>query len=198
MLVNLKRPPEAHQDRRRRGRLGLVLSRWWCSPSWRRSRPTGSCRRRAGAAAGDADGGSDNVEQIGMAALHRLPDSVRARVDAAARRDDRRDRAGEDGSCEAYDADYPDPLHGAVGGAVHHRRHRRDDAPQHHRHLHVDRADAERGEHQPGRVLAPAGRTRSARCSRSSSSASRRPRRPSAWASSSRSTGTRKRSTSTR
>src|SRR5665647_3136863 len=26
MLVNLKRPPEAHQDRRRRGRLGLTLS----------------------------------------------------------------------------------------------------------------------------------------------------------------------------
>jgi NADH-quinone oxidoreductase subunit J len=26
MLVNLKRPPEAHQDRRRRGRLGLVVS----------------------------------------------------------------------------------------------------------------------------------------------------------------------------
>lgn len=26
MLVNLKRPPEAHQDRRRRGRLGLVFS----------------------------------------------------------------------------------------------------------------------------------------------------------------------------
>jgi NADH-quinone oxidoreductase subunit J len=26
MLVNLKRPPEAHQDRRRRGRLGLMLS----------------------------------------------------------------------------------------------------------------------------------------------------------------------------
>ncbi len=26
MLVNLKRPPEAHQDRRRRGRLGLVLA----------------------------------------------------------------------------------------------------------------------------------------------------------------------------
>ncbi len=26
MLVNLKRPPEAHQDRRRRGRLGLVVA----------------------------------------------------------------------------------------------------------------------------------------------------------------------------
>jgi len=26
MLVNLKRPPEAHQDRRRRGRLGAVLA----------------------------------------------------------------------------------------------------------------------------------------------------------------------------
>jgi NADH-quinone oxidoreductase subunit J len=26
MLVNLKRPPEAHQDRRRRGRLGLTFS----------------------------------------------------------------------------------------------------------------------------------------------------------------------------
>jgi NADH-quinone oxidoreductase subunit J len=26
MLVNLKRPPEAHQDRRRRGRLGLLFS----------------------------------------------------------------------------------------------------------------------------------------------------------------------------
>jgi len=26
MLVNLKRPPEAHQDRRRRGRLGLVFA----------------------------------------------------------------------------------------------------------------------------------------------------------------------------
>ena len=26
MLVNLKRPPEAHQDKRRRGRLGLVFS----------------------------------------------------------------------------------------------------------------------------------------------------------------------------
>jgi NADH-quinone oxidoreductase subunit J len=26
MLVNLKRPPEAHQDRRRRGRLGLIFS----------------------------------------------------------------------------------------------------------------------------------------------------------------------------
>jgi NADH-quinone oxidoreductase subunit J len=26
MLVNLKRPPEAHQDRRRRGRLGMVVS----------------------------------------------------------------------------------------------------------------------------------------------------------------------------
>ena len=26
MLVNLKRPPEAHKDRRRRGRLGLIVS----------------------------------------------------------------------------------------------------------------------------------------------------------------------------
>jgi NADH:ubiquinone oxidoreductase subunit 6 (subunit J) len=26
MLVNLKRPPEAHKDRRRRGRLGLIFS----------------------------------------------------------------------------------------------------------------------------------------------------------------------------
>jgi NADH-quinone oxidoreductase subunit J len=26
MLVNLKRPPEAHQDRRRRGRLGMVVA----------------------------------------------------------------------------------------------------------------------------------------------------------------------------
>jgi NADH-quinone oxidoreductase subunit J len=26
MLVDLKRPPEAHQDRRRRGRLGMVVS----------------------------------------------------------------------------------------------------------------------------------------------------------------------------
>jgi NADH-quinone oxidoreductase subunit J len=26
MLVNLKRPPEAHQDRRRRGRLGLIVA----------------------------------------------------------------------------------------------------------------------------------------------------------------------------
>jgi NADH-quinone oxidoreductase subunit J len=26
MLVNLKRPPEAHQDRRRRGRLGLIFA----------------------------------------------------------------------------------------------------------------------------------------------------------------------------
>ena len=46
MLVNLKRPPEAHQDRRRRGRLGVVLSRSWCWPSSRRLRSTDTSGRR--------------------------------------------------------------------------------------------------------------------------------------------------------
>ena len=65
MLVNLKRPPEAHQDRHRRGRLGLVFSLvllaelvamaayWFVSPA------------RLVPAAPPL--GPDNVQQIGMA-----------------------------------------------------------------------------------------------------------------------------------
>ena len=93
MLVNLKRPPEAHKDRRRRGRLGLIFSLVvlaelvaisaykFVSPTaaaGARRSPLGPRQRRA-----DRD-----------AAVHRLPRSLRARVDPAARGDDRGDRAG--------------------------------------------------------------------------------------------------------
>jgi NADH-quinone oxidoreductase subunit J len=65
MLVNLKRPPEAHKDRRRQGRLGLIVSAvvgvelmaiaayWFVSPA--RLAPVAPPL------------GSDNVQQIGMA-----------------------------------------------------------------------------------------------------------------------------------
>jgi len=65
MLVNLKRPPEAHQDRRRQGRLGLAFSMvllaelvavalyWVAAP--------GQVARVAPPL------GPDNVQQIGMA-----------------------------------------------------------------------------------------------------------------------------------
>ena len=43
-----------------------------------------------------------------------------------------------------------------VGGAVRHRRHRRADPAQRHQHLPVDRADAQRGQPDAGRLRAPA------------------------------------------
>ena len=55
MLVNLKRPPEAHQDRRRRGPAGRS-SRSWCWSDWWRSRLYTFVSPAAGAAAGDAAG----------------------------------------------------------------------------------------------------------------------------------------------
>ena len=95
MLVNLKRPPEAHSG-------SAPAARSWRS----------GCRRRCCvelgaiavyyvAAAGDADRAAagdagDRQHRAGrLAPLHELSDSVRDRVDAAAGRDDRRDRAGE-------------------------------------------------------------------------------------------------------
>ncbi len=78
------------------------------------------------------------------------------------------------------------------------RRHRRHDAAQHHHRAHVDRADAERGEHQPDRLLAPAAERRRPGVRGLRHLSSPRPRPPSASASSSRSTATRKPSTSTR
>ena len=101
MLVNLKRPPEAHQDPHRRTKLGLRPvgggARW----SSARSLAYGSsrCRRRRRAGGGDA---GDRQHRAGrLAALHELSDSVRDRVDAAAGRDDRRHRAGEAGTVNA-------------------------------------------------------------------------------------------------
>jgi NADH-quinone oxidoreductase subunit J len=65
MLVNLKRPPEARQDRRRRGRLGvivsaLVLGELAAIVAWGYAVPPG-----AGVAAGPGLS-TNNVEQIGM------------------------------------------------------------------------------------------------------------------------------------
>ena len=64
MLVNLKRPPEAHQDRRRRGRLGLifslvVLAELVAIAAYRFVSPTANL-------APVKPMGPDNVTQIGM------------------------------------------------------------------------------------------------------------------------------------
>jgi NADH-quinone oxidoreductase subunit J len=65
MLVNLKRPPEASVDPRRRGRLGLVLSmvvlvQLAAIIAWGYAAPA------AGGAATGPGLGPDNVEQVGM------------------------------------------------------------------------------------------------------------------------------------
>ena len=99
MLVNLKRPPEAHQDPHRRTKLGL---RRWRRRCWSSSAAIAvygvraARRRRAAAAAAMPVDGQHRAGRL--AALHELPDSVRDRVDAAAGRDDRRHRAGEAGT----------------------------------------------------------------------------------------------------
>jgi NADH-quinone oxidoreductase subunit J len=64
MLVNLKRPPEAHKDRRRRGRLGLVfslvvLAELIAVSAYKYVSPTASL-------APIKPMGADNVSQIGM------------------------------------------------------------------------------------------------------------------------------------
>ena len=85
MLVNLKRAGGA-LDTRRQSRLGFILRRR-CSSRWRdpvyRSPPARAGRRERAAAAA----GREYRESSGC--LYELPGSVRARVDAAARGDDR-------------------------------------------------------------------------------------------------------------
>ena len=99
MLVNLKRPPEAHQDPRRLTKIGFGLSvavlaelAAIAAYSYCHSGVAGDCRPVAAAArVGEHRGG-------GVAAVHQLSDSLRNRVDAAAGRDDRRHSAGEKGT----------------------------------------------------------------------------------------------------
>ena len=101
MLVNLKRPAEVHVDPNRRGQLGFwlsaavlgelaLISAWgYVAPAPRRGEHGGpACidHRQHGAG--------------GLDALHELPHPLRDRLDAPPRRDDRRNRAGEDGSYE--------------------------------------------------------------------------------------------------
>ena len=95
MLVNLKRPPEAHQDPHRRTKLGFASGGGGAAGARRdrgvqatRAPAPASCRRPAMPVTGQHRAGR-------LAALHELSDSVRDRVDAAAGGDDRRDRAGE-------------------------------------------------------------------------------------------------------
>ena len=64
MLVNLKRPPEAHQDPHRRAKLGFGLRRRCCS-NWRRSRSAVTRRAGAAAVAGAAMPVTGNTEQVG-------------------------------------------------------------------------------------------------------------------------------------
>ena len=95
MLVNLKRPPEDHSAPQRQAWLGFALS--------------GAVLAQLGAILVWGGAGTpvdphtmQNTRPGGQqrrahrhAALHRLPDSVRGRVDAAARRDGGRDHPGE-------------------------------------------------------------------------------------------------------
>ena len=97
MLVNLKRPPEAHQRSAAPDEAGVRARRRRCCASWPRLRvwgyadpAAGDCRSRA-----EAMPVVGNTEAGRLAALHELSDSVRDRLDAAAGRDDRRHHAGE-------------------------------------------------------------------------------------------------------
>ena len=100
MLVNLKRPPEAHADPRRRGRLGLavaglLLAQLVAVLGLQRGPGAAGAGRcgRGGRRAGRRERGGR-----GLAALHRLSGSVRGRVDAAARRDDWGHHPGQAGA----------------------------------------------------------------------------------------------------
>jgi NADH:ubiquinone oxidoreductase subunit 6 (subunit J) len=87
MLVNLKRPPEAHKDRRRRGRLGLIVAL------------VVFVERIAGRGAAARHGPGARQRRAGRhAAVHGLPGPVRTRVDPAARGNGRRDRPGPAGT----------------------------------------------------------------------------------------------------
>ena len=97
MLVNLKRPPEVHAGSAAPDAAGVVLSGMVLSElagivgyGVARGEP-------AAAAIGDAPAGLHGEHRAGrVAAVHRLSDPVRSRVDAAARRDGRRDHSGEE------------------------------------------------------------------------------------------------------
>ena len=94
MLVNLKRPPEAHSDPRRLGFLGLLMSvavlvelalvlRGRLDEAGRGAEAAPSAR-------------TTSADRPGP--LHRLPDPLRAGVDPAAGRDDRRHHPGQAGA----------------------------------------------------------------------------------------------------
>ena len=96
MLVNLKRPPEAHQDRRRRGRLGLivalvVLVELVAMAAYKYVSPAAALPPVTADGARQRRAGRDD-------AVHGLPGPVRARVDPAARGDGRRNRPGPAGT----------------------------------------------------------------------------------------------------
>ena len=98
MLVNLKRPPEAHEDPRRLTKLGFglsvaVLAELAAIAAYSVSIPPspGIVPGRGVARVGEHRGG-------GVAAVHQLSDSLRDRVDAPAGRHDRRHSAGEKGT----------------------------------------------------------------------------------------------------
>ena len=95
MLVNLKRPPEAPSIRTASRSSGFALAAAVLAELGGDPGVSAAARPRAAAAAARSDAGDGNTEHGRLAALHRLPDSVRDRVDAAAGRDDRRHRAGE-------------------------------------------------------------------------------------------------------
>ena len=103
MLVNLKRPPEAHSDPHRRDEAGVravgrgargaarsLRTREYVRPAPALAAASARCRSRG------------NTEEVGLAALYELSDSVRDRVDAAAGRDDRRHRSREAGTMRSW------------------------------------------------------------------------------------------------
>ena len=75
MLVNLKRPPEAHQDPRRMTNLGFALA-----PGCLRRSPLSRCTIRAPRRADRGGGGDPGVRQHRagrLGPLHELSDSIR-------------------------------------------------------------------------------------------------------------------------
>ena len=94
MLVNLKRPPEAYEDPQRRTKLGFALS---AAVLVELGAIVGvRIRHAVREQAGPCCAARVRQHRAGrLAPVHELSDSVRDRVDTAAGRDDRRDRAGE-------------------------------------------------------------------------------------------------------
>jgi hypothetical protein len=141
LLVNLKRQPEDHSAPQRRPWLGFglsaaVLAQLAGDSVWggavkpvdpQTMQNTDLCRQRTS-------------KRIGHAALTPTI-SFRSRLRSMRASSSRWWAQSFLAKRELYCNDHADPLHAALGGAVHHRRRRRHDAPQHHRHLHVDRAD---------------------------------------------------------